>query len=190
MNKLKQTLISLKLLAFLALFASNVSATVITFDEPGVFGSFTSSDGSILAEWVWGIGTADGHHHSNTDSSFSGKYEDGHGQAYQGIRFSSVVPGSLTLDSFDLRGSWLVGLLNDGSGTLYSAGTEGSGAWTTQSVGLTSSSYIYIYANGQIGAGDLDNVTFNTNPVPEPASIALLGLGLAGLGFSRKKKRT
>ncbi len=36
----------------------------------------------------------------------------------------------------------------------------------------------------------LDNVSFTTeiNVVPEPASVALLGFGLAGLGFSRKKK--
>jgi hypothetical protein len=32
------------------------------------------------------------------------------------------------------------------------------------------------------------SMIFETSSVPEPASIVLLGLGLAGIGFSRKKK--
>lgn len=46
-------------------------------------------------------------------------------------------------------------------------------------------------AFGQLQAIALDNVKidFNGNtPIPEPTSIALLVLGLAGIGFSRKKK--
>ena len=174
--KVKLTVI----LTFLFVFIGNASASIITFDEAGSSGSsFTSADGSILAEWVWAIGSNDGHRHLATGSS--GAYEAGHGQNFQGIRFSSLISSTLTLDSFDLNGNWLVGTINDGSGTLYS-----SMGWTTQYVGLTALNPIYIYGTSGTGFAGLDNVVFSSS-VPEPVTILLLALGLAGLSLSRKK---
>lgn len=41
--------------------------------------------------------------------------------------------------------------------------------------------------SGDIGAAWFDNLSLRTVPVPEPGTIALVGLGLAGLGYRRYK---
>jgi hypothetical protein len=172
--------------AVLATLAGTASASIITFSEAGsTSNSFTSADGTIRAEYVWSTGIADGHSHQG--NSGGNLFEMGHGQSFQGLRFSLVGGGAITLDSFDMRGNWLVGVLNDGIGTLFSAGTAGSGAWTNQDFALTSTDYIYIYANGVVGPGDLDNISFGAAAIPEPISLALVGLGLAGVGLSRRR---
>ncbi len=89
--------------------------------------------------------------------------------------------------------------IDGGSQTLFTAPPYGGGFWDTwvektyDFVAATTSATIQFSSVGLNEGGydvGLDNVRIEAlnNNVPEPASLALLGIGLAGFGFSRRKR--
>ena len=189
------------------LLSVSASATVILQDnfdsEAGAVGN-SSLNYNSFANWSVSNGTVDVVSNGGwgiTCAGGSGKCVDLDGSTGNAGVFTSsllsLAAGTYTF-SFDISGNqrnhWADSMTMTLGGFLNQSFSLASSApWTTQTYNFTVASATSNYIVFNHAGGDnigimLDNVSLKmTSQVPEPSAFILLGLGLLGLGLSRRK---
>lgn len=186
-----------KIVGFLAcLFVGSANAGLIDFEDlDASSGTFVQDDynGFTWAGSSGGISWV-----NNAAAPISG------GVANSGVNFAWSNGGAaleLSGDLFNIESLWISSLFGstntpevtfegfrNGISIFSTSITANNTSWT-QAV-LNFNGIDQLKFDGDISSNLLvDDISFSVAQVPEPSAFALLGLGLAGLGFSRKKKK-
>ncbi len=148
----------------------------VSYDLNTVQGSFTENQALLESQAWWGNETL--------ARSLTAVVGDGFGLLYEpfpGLRFGpffayGIFPQAHGMFSQDESQDWL-------HANMHVETSQFIGVGTLSSTALDAPSFI-----GSPFQWVVETVSGSVS-VTEPSSLALLGLGLAGVGFSRKKKR-
>jgi hypothetical protein len=190
----------------LAFSASNSQASVIDFEDLNggynqLPGNFVSGEMTFTAnEYTYG-GEGQGKDGGFGLNNSTRSINTGWGYDTGGFSFLKTNGSLFDLISIDLSKSWYAN--ENGYGYVLFSGYQANGNVLTKSFENIGNNYsTYIFSNwtnlmevsvspnlngGYFGADNI-NVSNPSNAVPEPESIALIGLGFLGMAAMRRKK--
>ena len=193
---MKKLLFSGLLIFILLSFVSVASATLLNFDDIYSGSGWTTiPDGYGGLNWTNAEVVIEGYAGYYTQSAVSGNYAADNGGG-----------NPLTVSSsgtFDFSGAWFTPANGSQPGDISVEAFLGVASQGTQLIDLTDAAPLWVdfaftgidqlvftpTSTGHPSYFAFDGFTYNANPVPEPATMILFGLGLLGVaGVSRRKK--